>query len=223
MKIKNRILIIGLPLILVACSTTQPSKFYLLSSMETSQRYKEPQLGQYAILVKPIKFPEYLDRPQMVLRENDYKLQFNEFHRWAEPLKDNFIRVFMENLNSRIAPANALFFSELGGIQPNYQLAIEVFRLDVNADNQAVLSVKWALLTGKNNQHIKTQSKEYSIPFKDNSYLSGVEAQSKAISQFTDQIADYLRDLNRTSKTKTKTKTIPTQESYSGFQINVVD
>ena len=194
MKLKKRILLISLPLILVACFPGKPTNFYLLKAMKTTHSgQNEPRFEKSTVLVKPVKFPEYLEKPQMVIRENNYKLQLSEYHRWAEPLKDNFTRIFIENLNTRIAPGNAVVYSELDGIEPNYQLSIEVLRMDVNTNDQAVLRVKWLLLAGKNDKRIKRLNNEYSIPIKNESFESGVEAQSKAIALFADQVAEAIR------------------------------
>ena len=193
MKLKKRILLISLPLILVACFPSKPTNFYLLKAMKTTHSgQNEPRFEKSTVLVKPVKFPEYLEKPQMVIRENNYKLQLSEYHRWAEPLKDNFTRIFIENLNIRIAPGNAVVYSELDGIEPNYQLSIEVLRLDVNTNDQAVLRVKWLLLAGKNDKRIKRLNNEYSIPIENESFESGVEAQSQAIALFADQVAEAL-------------------------------
>ena len=194
MMLKKRILLISLSLILVACFSSQPTSFYLLSAMETTHSgQNEPRFEKITVLVKPVKFPEYLEKPQMVVRENNYKLQLSEYHRWAEPLKDNFTRIFIENLNTRIAPGNAVVYSELDGIEPNYQLSIEVLRMDVNTNDQAVLRVKWLLLAGKNDKRIRRLNNEYSLPIKDESFESGVEAQSRAIGLFADQVAEAIR------------------------------
>ena len=87
---------------------------------------------------------------------------------------------------------DAVVYSELDGIEPNYQLSIEVLRMDVNTNDQAVLRVKWLLLAGKNDKRIKRQNNEYSIPIDDESFESGVEAQSIAIAQFADRVAETL-------------------------------
>ena len=194
MMLEKRILLISLSLILVACFSSQPTSFYLLRAMETTHSgQNETRFEKITVLVKPVKFPEYLEKPQMVVRENNYKLQLSEYHRWAEPLKDNFTRIFIENLNTRITPGNVVVYSELDGIEPNYQLSIEVLRMDVNTNDQAVLRVKWLLLAGKNDKRIRRLNNEYSIPIKDESFESGVEAQSRAIGLFADQVAEAIR------------------------------
>ncbi len=195
MKLKNRILFFLLVLIIEACSSTRPTNFYLLKSIAPTQLEQHESIRkEINIFIKPVKFPEYLNQPLMVFRESEYKIQLSENNRWAEPLKENFTRVFIENLNNRITPAHVLEYSNLGEIKPNYQLTIEVLRMDVNMENQAVFKVKWALMAGRNKPRINRYHNEFNISVVyDNSYESKVEAQSKAVALFADKVAEIVR------------------------------
>lgn len=187
MQLKKVFLYISLSFLLSACSSQQPTSFYLLKTIDSNIAASDFHTKSITVLVNPIKFPEYLDRPQMITRDSHYKLQLSEKHRWAEPLKNEFTRVFIANLNNRIFPSHALIYSELNGVQPEIQLSIEVLQLDINTDNQAVLSVKWVSKVGNN---IKRFTKKFSIPIKDKSYESRIEAQSRAIAIFTDYVVE---------------------------------
>ena len=196
MTLKKIFLSISLPFLLAACSVVPSTHFYLLQALETGTiQLNESQLKPITVLVNPIKFPEYLDRPQIVLRDSNYRFQLSENHRWAEPLSNEFSRVFIENLNNRITPGHALVYSELNGIQPNINLTIKVVRLDVNTADQAVLSVKWAYWTGENTEKMARFTNEYSVPIKNKDYQSRIEAQSRAIAVFTDYVAKTIQSL----------------------------
>ncbi len=199
-------LIVSFILLLMACTSTQKTTFYLLKAIPDTD-LKISSITGVTILVQQPTLPEYLDQPQMVLRENDYKLQMNEDHRWAEPIKSNFTRVFVEDLDARVAPSNASVFSELGGLNPNYQLTIKVLQMDVNMDDKAVLKIEWALYNGKKERLIKRQKSNYTLPVDNKSYESGVEAQSKAIALLAKEIAETIKKVHNSlllNKFKTK-------------------
>jgi len=186
MKYIKLLLPINLAFLLVACSSHQPTSFYQLKAMETADiEANKLQAEETTVLINPIKFPEYLDRPQLIIRDNDYKLQLSENHRWAEPLKNEFFRVLMENINNRLAPGHAVNYSELNSVNPAIHVSIEVLQLDVSIDNQAVLSVKWILNKDKT---IKRYKHQYTIAVTNKNYQSRVEAQSKTVSLFADQL-----------------------------------
>ncbi len=197
--LKKQILLACLTLSLLSCASYQQTTYYLLTTIEPESVTPTLEIKSNStlmrVLVKNIKFPDYLNRPQMVLREGNYKLELSEYHRWAEPLKDDFTRVFIKNLNARVIPNIASDFAGLEGVKPSHQLSIEVLRMDVNTNNQAILKTRWSLSTEKNNGLIKNKKGEFSIPINNKSHESAVEAQSKAIALFADQIATTLQML----------------------------
>jgi len=189
MKFKTMLLKTSLILFLAACSSHQTTSFYQLKAIETeTTEHNAPPPNPITILVNPIRFPEYLDRPQIVTRNNKYKLQLSDNHHWAEPLKNEFHRVFLKNLNHRIHPSHAVIYSDLNKVQPNIHLSIEVLQFDTNSQDLAILSVKWAYWLNDKVKHIKRQAKEYRLPIKNKHYESRIEAQSQAIVLFTDDL-----------------------------------
>ena len=207
MKFIKRIIIINLILVIVACTSNNSATFYLLKAIPSDNlklAQNKNSMEKITVLVKLLNFPEYLDQPQMIIRENDYKLQINEDHRWAEPIKNDFTRVFVKNLDSRITPNDARVYSKLDGSKPDYQLSIEVFQMDVNMNDEAVLKTEWSLSTGKKAKLVTRQNNEYIVPIKNNSFESGVEAQSKAIGLLADQIAETIRTLQKQSVIRKK-------------------
>lgn len=202
MNFIKAILFVSLSLLLVACTSNHRITFYLLRAIEPvhfAPHQDNSQLTGITVLVKPAIFPEYLDRPQMVVRESQYKHQILEQHRWAESLKYDFTRVFTENLDTRIVSGSASVYSKIDKSKPDYQLSIEVLQMDVNMNDQAVLRVDWSLLTGKKAKLIKRQNSKFSLPVENNSHESGVEAQSKAIALLADEIAESIRTLQKQS------------------------
>jgi len=199
MKFKITLLLTCLTLFLVACSSNQNTSFYQLKAIEAeSTEQNIYALNPITVLVNPIKFPDYLDRPQIVTRNNEYKLQLSDNHRWAEPLKNEFNRVFLQNLNNRISPSLAVIYSDLNGTVPDIHLTIEVLQFDTSSHNQqAILTVKWAYWTKDKAKQIKRQSKEYRLPIKNKDYESRIEAQSQAIVIFTNDLITSIWTANK--------------------------
>jgi uncharacterized lipoprotein YmbA len=201
----HKIILISLLFVLSACTPKRHTSFYLLKSIEPvaaiSQGIKVENLATHktTLLIKPIQFPNYLDRPQMVLRENDYKFKLSEYHRWAEPLKDDFTRVFIENINSRLPSLHTVRYVDLNESNPIQQLFIEVLQMDISTDNQATLIVKWKVLSEDPPRLIENQVNKYHLSIDNNSYESGVAAQSQLIALFADQVAEFIRGAETTA------------------------
>ncbi|MBW2259666.1 MAG: membrane integrity-associated transporter subunit PqiC, partial [Deltaproteobacteria bacterium] len=74
---------------------TPSSAFYQLNPIAVSsgEGQVEEEEQDLAIAVGPVNFPDYLNRPQIVIRRSQNELELEEFHRWAGPLKENFSSV----------------------------------------------------------------------------------------------------------------------------------
>ncbi len=204
-KLKKQILLFFLIINVLSCTSYQQTTYYLLSAIKPPPSILEVKSNHtlMRILVKNIKFPDYLDRPQMILRDNEYKLELSEYHRWAEPLKDDFTRVFIENLNTRITPNIASNYAGLKGVKPSHKLSVEVLRMDVNTQHQVILITKWSLFSEKNNDLAITQHKSaYNILVNNKSHESAVEAQSKAIAMLADEVSTTVQILQQTPEKK---------------------
>ncbi len=198
MTFKTVFLITNLALFILACSNTAKTSFYQLQAIDTIKLDSKSQFKQPVILlINPIKFPDYLDHPQIVIRENPYKLQLSENHQWAEPLKNEFSRIFIANINRRIAPGRTIDFSERKNIKPDIHLSIKVLQLDVSTQKQAVLSVTWAYWKANTPQNIHRFNNIFEHPVKETSFESKVAAQSLVIAQFSDYVVNTLLASNK--------------------------
>ncbi len=203
MTFKTVFLTANLALFVFACSNAAKTSFYQLQAIDTIKLDSKPQFKQpITLLINPIKFPDYLDHPQIVIRENQYKLQLSENHQWAEPLKNEFSRIFIANINHRIAPGRTVDFSELKNKKPDIHLSIEVLQLDVSTQKQAVLSVTWAYWKDKTPQKINRVHHTFKASIKDASFEAKVEAQSLVIAQFSDYVVKILSTSNKGGSNK---------------------
>ena len=85
---------------------TEPSRFFVLRPVPTTSE-PAPKGDAIAIGVGPVVFPAYLDRPEMVTQVSANELNVDEFHRWAEPLRDNFTGVLACCLNNCVSAGSA--------------------------------------------------------------------------------------------------------------------
>mgnify|MGYP000004657022 CR=1 FL=1 len=70
---------------LVGCATTPSSNFFVLSAGEVPTQGSPSGI---ALSIGPVDLPRYLDRPQIVSREGDNRLEVDEFNRWGGALDD---------------------------------------------------------------------------------------------------------------------------------------
>ena len=130
-----------------ACSST-PSRFYMLNTLAPSPEMASASQAERGpvILLGPITFPKYLDRPQIVTRASPHQLALGEFDRWAEPLQENFSRVLAENL-SLLIPTDRLLLDNLPrSVTLDYQIRVDVLHFDGWLGGESALIARWSIL-----------------------------------------------------------------------------
>ncbi len=178
-----------------ACSSTQPSTFYTLSSLRTSSAAKPVSAnGALAVGVGPITLPQYLDRPQIVTRNSPNRMDLAEFNKWAEPMGDIFARVMTENLAILIGSQNVVSLPRRRLVPLDYQVEIDISQFDTEASGRTVLAARWSLFDKDGDEPLLTRNSV----FTDNaanaqSYDSVVASMSRTVEALSREIAEAIK------------------------------
>lgn len=177
---------------LAGCATTPPSRFYILSPV-TADAATQPAGPATAIGVGPVELPQYLDRPQMVVRSGANELFYNETHRWAETFGDNVTGVLAENL-ARLIPTDRVTVFPWGRMtRIDYQVVAEFSRFDADAGGDVVLSANWKLYRDESREVVAQKKTVITEPVDGAGYTDMVAAQSRALASLSREIAGAIR------------------------------
>ena len=91
-------LLLATALLTSACASSPPSQFYLLEAAPATATFSAASTTAPRLGIGAIVLPDYLNRPQIVLRDHGGRLLLRERERWAEPLEDGVRRTLGENL-----------------------------------------------------------------------------------------------------------------------------
>ena len=191
------VMLVVLAIVLTGCigGTSKPSKFYLLRSMEKPQN-SMPIAGNgdsVSVLIGPITLPAYLDRTQMVTVSGKHELALEEFNRWAEPLKDNFYRVLMEDLSLLLNTSEVYAYDRDGATKTDYQVVIDVTRYYSVAGGNAVLTAFWTV-SGKESSAPGIKRKSVFRRAVSSTGITGlVEAQNQTLAELSREIASAIQ------------------------------
>lgn len=72
--------------------------YYSLDSLRQGSPASVTPTPRPAIGIATVMLPDYLDRPQLVWRMDQNRMNVEEYHRWAGRLQDEISRVLLENL-----------------------------------------------------------------------------------------------------------------------------
>ncbi len=176
------------------CGNTQPTHFYLLRAMDSSlsRVALETKDSGISLGLGPISIPKYLDRPQIVTRVSSHEIALAEFHKWAAPLKENVSHVLEENLSGILKTEGVVSYPWNRGNLPDYQLSLDIIRLDGTKNQNAMLRVRWKLTAHKGKSVIQKKTSQFSEVLRGSDYEDLVEAMSRMLAAFSQEISDVL-------------------------------
>ncbi len=173
------------------CAGTRPAKFYTLTSIEVSdtQRQVETGNGGVAVGIGPIRFPDYLERQQIVTRSSRNQLEVAEFHRWAGSLKEDFSRVLAENLSVLLSTDRIALFPWKSTTLIDYRVTIDVIRFEGSIGGDVTLKTRWTILGGGERKVLMAKKSNLTESVEGDNYDGLVSAKSNALESLSREIA----------------------------------
>jgi uncharacterized lipoprotein YmbA len=180
--------------------STPPVSFYTLTPVSSEQVMGTDQnsLKDISIGIGPAKFPQMLDRPQIITRPTANTLKLSEFDRWGGDLKQDFLNVLTQNV-SIIAGSNQVFtFPWSDSFKPAYRVALDVHQFDGRLGESVLLNVSWVL---KNTQadagHSVFKKSVIKQAVAGNDYNALVKAKSEALKTLSQAIVDEIKQAGK--------------------------
>ena len=194
-------------LLLTACSggllgkgTGEPTRFYQLHDISESSLPEgvfktgdEP----VAIALSVGTFPNYLGRSQIVTRTSDNQLQLAQFDHWPEPLRENFVRVLLIDLSVQLATDRIYFFPWKRSRTVDYEVLVDVARFDGELGGDVVLIARLSIFGAKGKEELLTESVRVTVPVEAENYNAQVAAMSRALGEFSGEIAKSIAKIQR--------------------------
>lgn len=182
---------------LYACGTSQPTRYYLLSSNAPASSAAQSEL---TVGVGPIVLPPYLDRREMVSRSSNSELGVAVYHQWGEPLRDNISRVLSEDLGRRLGTDRIIRLPVKRSLRRalviDYQVTIVFGSFEKNPDGEVLLEARWAILDNDKNELLLRRS-GYSQTPTDSDHAAQAAAQSELLARLGEEIAAAVVELQR--------------------------
>jgi uncharacterized lipoprotein YmbA len=185
------VLLLALVSLFSACAgKSAPSKFYMLNSLPQSPL---SAVEGGTIGVFPITVPDYLDRPQIVTRVSENEISFDEFRRWAEPLKDSFTNALVQDLSTLLNTARVIKTTESPGIPMALRVGVKVVQFDGTLGGDVVLVVKWGLFGQEGKKLLVGKRSTFKEATGAETYEAYVAAESRAVSALSREIAEAIK------------------------------
>ena len=191
---------------LAGCSSSPPVIFYTLTEIPSTTAISKTTA--YEILVGPVTLPEMLDRPQLVTRATDTRVNVLEQQRWAAPLKSEVPRILAANLNQLLPEAAVTVEPQPSTGRPLWRVAVEIQRFDAMPGSDVTIEALWSIQQGSG-----TDPKiGYSVlrePVSGPGYDALVASHAAAINALSREIAGAIQVLRGTPATTPAAKAAP--------------
>lgn len=184
--------LVPLALLLAAgCTATPPPIFYTLSPQsDPAARVGAPADSEVSVAIGDIVIPDYLDRPQVVVRSGDNTMTLAENHVWVEPLRTLIARTMVYDLGSMLGSRNIYILPQRRPVDLDYIVEVEIGRFETDAAGRALLDSRWRLYGSSGDrlieQGIVTETTSVEAPL---TYENRVAALSDTITSLSRTIA----------------------------------
>lgn len=177
-------------LTIAGCATTPPPTYFQLEEPANVQ-LSGVERG-IAVGVGPLNLPAYLDRPHIVTRATEHRLELSEFNRWAEPLKDSMLRVIAVNLSNQLETTRVFALPRRRPVVPiEFKVEINVARFDGTLGGEVMLVARWILL-GKEDQLISTKVSIIREQSGSGGYDALIKAQNRTLHKLSNEIVEAI-------------------------------
>jgi uncharacterized lipoprotein YmbA len=170
-----------------ACASTPPAKFYTLNPTATPGGAS----AGFSVSIGPVSVPAVIDRPQMVVRVGPNQVAFDEFNRWASPLKTDIARVVAENLIIKLGTSRVTTFPQSTVDGATYRVTIDVLRFESVPGETATIDALWTIRHTADGRSLAGRS-TWKEPVKSSGFDALVAAHSRALDRLSEDIAKAL-------------------------------
>ena len=140
--------VIALALFASACSRSPRANFYTLSPAAVPQP-QTPGGASPSVAVGPVTIPELVDRPQLVVRVAENRVDVLETHRWAEPLKSEIPRLMAHDLGRLLGSDRVSSYGQSSAADAKYRVLVDIVRLESAPGDSVTVEAVWTVRRAK--------------------------------------------------------------------------
>lgn len=186
---------VGAALVVAAggCGARQ-TLYYTLSDIDAPP--VAPASSASALVgVGPVALPDYVDRPQIVVRTGENAVEQATFDQWGGSLDDMVPAVLVDDLATRLPGDHFVAFPQSGDLAFDYRVPVRITRFDVTTAGDAVVSARWQVRDRTGVVLVRETTARATA--EGTGYTLRVAALSRALGQLADDIARALAELPR--------------------------
>jgi len=179
---------------LTACGSSPKTEFYVLSADHESMVQAANTDTGPAVGVWTVKLPDYMERSEIVTRNNEFEITLGDFSWWAGNLDENMTRLIATELSQGLK-SNRIVVSPWDSYRKiDYQTLVRVQRFDGVLGGEVVLRGVWSLLDSAGRNELKREAFEFKAKAAGSPapVAASYQALVAALSELTVRLADQM-------------------------------
>ncbi len=173
------------------CGRSAPTSYYALEPTAAPIGAYTPRLS---VLIEPVIVPAAVDRPEMVVRVAENRVDIDELHRWDAPLGDSIARVVARDLAAQLG-APDVASAPIANFNPDYRVSINIQRFQSERGKTALLDAVWTVRDSATGG-IRTGRTVANENVSGDGYEALAQAHSRALEALSSDIAAAIRKEN---------------------------
>jgi uncharacterized protein len=189
-----------LVLMITGCSSsTPPVEFYTLASLPgiEMESHEQSAVRDITIGIGPVQLPQFLNRPQIVIRSGPNKLTVSEFHRWGGYFDQDFLRVLAQDISILMPTNRVIEFPWEDRANPDYRIEFNVQQFDGQPGNFVLLNTVWTIKGRKGTKALYAKRSIIRQPVSENDYEALVAAHSQALAALSREIVVAIKNISK--------------------------
>jgi uncharacterized lipoprotein YmbA len=152
----------------------------------------QPELG---LVIGPLDFPRYLDRPEIVTRDGSHRLVLADGHRWGGSLRNDILRVVADDLGRLLGTSRVAIYPSEPRFPAAYRVLLDLREFEGIPSQSVVLRVRWTIAGAADGRALAVEETRIEQPVASASFNDLVAAESVALGNLNRQIAERLSGL----------------------------
>lgn len=130
----------------LGCSRPNLEVLHTLDSIAAQTVQPAPSTPSMALEIMPVRLPEALQRPQVVVELRPGELGLLESHRWGNGLDKDIQRILVENISALTGLDTVVAYPYGERIKATHRLEVDIHRLDGKPGGSLTLQATWMVV-----------------------------------------------------------------------------
>jgi len=186
----------GICALLIACSGSACGSsavtYYSLTASPMQASFSSH--GGPVIEVRHVRFPGYLNNPQIVTSDGKGEVSVDERNRWVEDLGANFQRTFVQDLSASLNSSD-VYVSGFASRPPSVVVEVDVVRFEQDTSGASHLTARWLVSRADSGGKGRSAVAVLTEPAGSSGYEARVAALSRLVGSLASQVAQAVREV----------------------------